>query len=936
MNTADHGVENKNNNCSPGFLESGNTEKKLELLMKNGGLSVFEYFPDEDRMILYNERLQREKEIFHCFSEQEEDEDFMAVWKIKEFLCSCKEGTIEVANSEPDGSEIRQIVDIMTTVDEETQELCRIGCVKDVTEEKIREEILKERASRDSLTGLYNRFTGIEKITQYLRTKNPYTSCGMIVLDVDCFKKINDSYGHLFGDKVLEMLAQILKNTFQDENVLMRAGGDEFVILVKNVTHGMLVQKAMHLIKAVRRLYYPEYNYRVTCSAGVCFLPENISGYTYEQLFENADWALYQAKINGRDRYEFCDNLKRFMIEPRKQDIRNSNIDPRYFHNDVVSTAFEIFEKMNSFDEALKLLMEIMGICFQLDRITVIQTNIKEKDTRRQYQWTSSGAPEVLEQPGSFTKEDFLTLFQSYDEYGTSVLQYDNLDMYSPQARELLVQGNAKTVLYAAMYCEGKYTGAISYVVCTEKRYWSKESRSQLGEVTKLISVHLAKNHALNASYTGVLAMPEYDSLTGLLSFYRFREELERIIVGNRAVSGFVIYTDFENFKFFNQKYGYRNGDILLKEFSNDMVQLLESIPQSYFTRIVSDQFIVVCTPDSTGEEIKEEIEEVCSQFVEKQKEHFANSSLRIRAGIYEIREDCFSASEAIDMANYARKQIKGGKESQALLYSKEISRKRRMEQEIITGMDEALKKHEFQIYLQPKVSLKDYSIVGAEALVRWIKPDGTILYPDSFIPLYEENERILELDMYIFEEVIKFLRKNQDLGRKQVPISINLSALHAMDNQIVEKYQELLQKYEVSSALTEVELTETAMVAHYDNMKQLLQNFRDAGAHTSLDDFAAGYSVLNSIIDIPVDTVKIDRAVIHHCESSVRGRFFLQQLIQLGYGLGYNVLCEGIEQENQAEIVKEAGCEIAQGYWFYKPMTVSEYEKIMYKEEYN
>ena len=234
------------------------------------------------------------------------------------------------------------------------------------------------------------------------------------------------------------------------------------MIFLKDISHAVLVNKAMQLVKAVQKLRFSESSYSMTCSVGVCFLPENVSGYTYEQLFENADWALYRAKENGRNRYEFCDDLQRFALSEKEWKRTAANIDARYLRNDVIATAFEIFEKMNNFNAALEQLLAVIGVRFSLDRITVVRTDIKAMNAGRQYQWTSAGTPQALTSPGGFDKEDFLTLFLSYDEYGTTVLQYDNMSMYSPGARALLMQGDAKTVVYAAMSCEGKYTGAIS------------------------------------------------------------------------------------------------------------------------------------------------------------------------------------------------------------------------------------------------------------------------------------------------------------------------------------------------------------------------------------------------------------------------------------------------------------------------------------------
>lgn len=199
--------------------------------------------------------------------------------------------------------------------------------------------------------------------------------------------------------------------------MLARIGGDEFLVFMKDAGHSVVLKKARQLSEAVRKLVFEENDYCMTCSIGVCFLPENVSGYSYEQLFENADWALYQAKENGRNQYAFCDNLHRYAETEREREkekkekgeskeVRTEDIDARYLHNDLISTAFELFEKMNSFEAAIPLFLKIVGIRLQLDRITVINTDIKEHRTTRQFQWTSprgtggAGAGERLYQGG--------------------------------------------------------------------------------------------------------------------------------------------------------------------------------------------------------------------------------------------------------------------------------------------------------------------------------------------------------------------------------------------------------------------------------------------------------------------------------------------------------------------------------------------------------
>ena len=915
------------------FLANGQKLEKIEIILKSREMTAFEYFPEEDKLILYDDNLLADKVIpgyaAHLRTSQMIHPDDR--WKILDFFLGKLRGPIEVRTKTIEGKAKRRVLDALTV--SEGKETVMVGYTRDITEQRAREEILEEQARRDSMTMLYNRFWGKELIEKYLEDKNPYDSCGLLLIDIDYFKNVNDTYGHLFGDRVLTKLAGILREIFDSQDILMRAGGDEFVAFLKNIDNKSLVKKVMQLISRVRNCRFQENAYTLSCSVGICFLPENVSGYTYDQLFENADWALYQAKLNGRDRYEFCDNLQRFKVTQEESREMDTDIDVRYLNSDIVSTAFEIFERNNSFDAAIELLLKVIGIRFRLDRITVIHTDIKDQKVARQYQWTSPRAPEALAEGGSFLKEDFLTLFHSYDEYGTTVLQYDNMGMYSGEAEKLLMQGGAKTVLYAAMYCEGRYTGAISYVVCTDKRHWSKQSRCQIGELTKLISVHMAKNMAINASYQSVISEPGYDPLTGLLSFSRFREEVERLIVGEDAQSHIMVYGDFENFRYFNQKYGYHMGDYLLKEFSNFVIERLNLETQAYFTRVVADQFILFM-PYDPKRGIEEKVCAINEEFAQRQSHRFPECRIRVRTGIYPIPKGCAGASAAIDAANYARKQIKSGSACPVVVYDERLREKQQLDNEIINGMDGAIAQRQFKIYLQPKVSLKDGSIVGAEAQVRWHREDGSVLMPSAFIPLYEKNGRITDLDLYIFEQVVEFLQKNERLGRKQVPVSINASVLLASCPDTAQGYLEILRRYGVDPGLTDIELLETKAVSDYENVKKLFQLFREAGMKTSLDDFGAGYSMVNILVDIPVDTVKLDRSLIERCDDNPRGFYLLRQIITLIKGLGYDVLCEGVENEKQVEILKKAGCEQVQGYWFYKPMSIPEYEQLLYGTE--
>lgn len=914
--------------------------KKLATVLKKSRIRMFEYLVDEDTLVVYDDKFHIAKTVTdymdyidHKSRIHPEDRE-----KIKQLYREAKDESIEIREIENDGTVKRTIVELTKMFDETTGKLILVGSSRDIIEQKEVEKRLKEEARKDSLTGLYNQAYAKKLINQYLNNKNPFDCCGLIVLDVDYFKSVNDRYGHLFGDEVIIVLANLLKEIFDEESsVVMRAGGDEFVIFVQDTSNIELVRKNVDLMKAVRELKFDKDDFKITCSAGVCYLPENTSDYTYDQLFENADIALYKAKERGRNRYVYCDSLQHFSFLRSKEEEREDVIDARYFQNDIVATAFEIFEKTNNFDEAIQMLLKVIGVRLGLDRITVIQTDIKNQEVHSDYQWTRKGIPKVLESAARFNKEDFLTLFNDYDDNGILVLHHDNMKDYSEDAKKLFMQGDAKTVVYGSMYCEGRYTGAISYVICNEKRNWSDEMLKQLSEVTKIISAHAEKNQIMNHIYQGAVTRMEHDTLTGLISFGRFHEEVERVILANKDQNYLMMYTDFDNFKLFNYKYGYSIGDQLLKDFCASVISKAENKHSLYFTRIVSDQFLMfrsVSYEKDDYDKIIEETQKINQEFMLEQKERFPKSNVILRTGIYYVTPECMSASFAIDAANYARQRVKIDGKCSVRFYDDEMQRQRVLENQIVNEMKEAMETKQFKVYFQPQYSIKDHEIVGAEALIRWERENGEVVSPNAFIPVYENNGKIIELDFYVFETVVKFIARKKQEGKQQVPISINASSLHATDPQTINTYMNILKKYDVDPKMVEIELTETAVVSEYESVRELFDEFQLHWIKTAMDDFGSGYSILNMIVDIPVDVIKIDRGFIISCLESDRGIYFLKHLIDMIRNLGYELICEGVETDEQIEVLKQIGCDVIQGYWYSRPLTMEDYELLLETEK--
>lgn len=539
------------------FIDSIINNPLLMQFLVHRWFFLLEYDPRLDQLRVYDTR-SRTLETLDAYlgSEKPENATIFAEdrWKMRALLTGELYGPLEMRFVSPEGVYYSREVDARP-VEDPARGTLYVGYAKDITDQKNQTQELLEQARHDSLTQLYNNRTGKELIDRYLQAKDPYASCGMLVIDLDFFKNVNDRYGHLFGDKVLQEFARMLRTLFRSSDILVRFGGDEFVVFLKDIPNTTLLQKTRQLSESVQQVKFWENDYRMTCSIGACFLPENTAGYSFDQLFENADWAMYQAKQNGRNQYVFCDNLRRY-AQTVPAAPETADIDARYLHNDLISTAFELFE------------------------------------------------------------------------------------------------------------------------------------------------------------------------------------------------------------------------------------------------------------------------------------------------------------------------------------------------------------------------------------LTRWIKPDGTVVYPDQFIPILESTGHIVELGLYIFEQVARFLQRNAQAGHRLLPIAVNASAVLAREDAPTQEYSEILEKHNISARMLEIELTETAMVSEYDRVKRLLSSFQSDGMQTSLDDFGSGSSLLNNIVDIPVNTIKLDKLFLTRCSSNARGTDFLREIVHLVKRLGYNVICEGIETEEQVQLLRSLDCDGAQGFWFSKAIPAEEFER--------
>ena len=284
-----------------------------------------------------------------------------------------------------------------------------------------------------------------------------------------------------------------------------------------------------------------------------------------------------------------------------------------------------------------------------------------------------------------------------------------------------------------------------------------------------------------------------------------------------------------------------------------------------------------------------------------------------------------------IGEASFAKSLIKENVTKAFEIYSPKIEEKINYEHKIERQMEDAVKNDEFFVMYQPKIELSTDKIIGAEALVRWNSSDPELgfLSPAKFIPLFEKNGFIEELDFIVYEKVFKFLRNQIDIGNNVVPISVNMSRNHTKQDKIdnfISRFVSTFNKYNLSPDLVEVEILEQSV----DNDKIILQQVIDAlhnnGFSIAMDDFGSGESSLNMLSSIPIDVVKFDQNFLRNNSSLEESSDFITSLVDLGKKLNKKTVFEGVETKEQRDFLRSINCDVVQGYFYSKPLSENDF----------
>lgn len=425
------------------------------------------------------------------------------------------------------------------------------------------------------------------------------------------------------------------------------------------------------------------------------------------------------------------------------------------------------------------------------------------------------------------------------------------------------------------------------------------------------------------------------DRVTGIWNYNKFMLECEKLLQNKSGRKYAIIYFDIENFKVINDVFGYDAGDQILIKIANELSELLTE--NQIFARLSNDYFAILTVYQQNPKELVNLVKSIKEKINHITVNDNTAVILSLPMGIYLIREDETNCNKIVNKANLARDAAKSQHNTERYAFFDEDMRKHRSdERAICSDIQNALETKQFEVYYQAKFELKNCSIVGYEALIRWNHPEKGLIRPDEFIPIAEKRGYIADIDRYVFECVCSDIHNWMERGIHVVPVSFNLSRIELYKSDLLKFMTQIMQQYQVPAEYIEAEITETATVGMTDYVQNVIGEIRKLGIKVSMDDFGTGASSLSCLKIMPIDIVKLDKSFLSDIEHDTGSRDFAKSVITLAKSLDLSIIAEGVETLMQAKILADAGCDMVQGYYFAKPLKKEEAEQFMLKPMQN
>ena len=425
-----------------------------------------------------------------------------------------------------------------------------------------------------------------------------------------------------------------------------------------------------------------------------------------------------------------------------------------------------------------------------------------------------------------------------------------------------------------------------------------------------------------------LISSAERDRLTGLYARSFFYEYAERIFRYHKEWQMDAVVMDIDKFHTVNDLNGRDFGDRVLCAVADEIKKFIKGTG-GIASRLESDRFAVYCRHRETSE-----YEDLIGAIQQSFGRLPGHANIRLRMGVRPYREG-MEPADAIGYAMSACKMAHSMKDGNITVFDEDMMQNEMFRQKLLNDVNWAIKTKQFTVFYQPKYSIQcdPPRLSSAEALVRWKHPELGLISPADFIPLFENHGIIHLVDDYVWAVAAGQVADWKDRFGVELPVSVNMSRAEMFDPDLKENLEELLKINGLDPSNLKLEVTESAYTENAEELISVIEKLKDSGFEIEMDDFGSGYSSLNMLSTLPLDVLKMDMKFIRNVEKDAGSFRMIELVLDIAKYLGVPVVAEGVETEEQLRLLKEAGCELVQGYYFSKPLPAEEFEELIKKE---
>lgn len=894
----------------------------------------------------------------------------------------------EFRQKQKNGLIIWVVLNMRIMVEPETGEKILLGIIKDVDLLKRRELSLQQKARMDQISGFYNLMT-VELMIEDMLTKATKDTCGMVLLDVDNFKEINWESGFLSGDKILREISGEIDKIMPSPNIKARISGDLFLIFFYNISPGENMKDTLADIrkKLCHKYKWGKEIFDITISMGAIL--HFSEGMTYQQMYQCARHALDAAKRNGKNQIMFYGDMENMengmdiciVIDAQTYDIVDMNATGQII--------FGINEWMNGRKKCYELLhgrSEVCPFCNRnqsekekkiwqcfvprLNKTMYVQEHpmmksgksyrniclkenvIREKQEKEsddilpllercwnqidrgesaaaatgtflQYIGNLSGAHRII----LYEKKSFsstLRWAQSWVEEGYAMGEpvrqdAENLEeamrLIYPEKKLLITDEQSTGYSLVAQYYENRpvplpvLLGAaydeekLSSLVLVER---AEISQDEIWKFKEAVTFMRKTRHVCEIYQNYEYALM-YDRRTGLLNYHSYMDYVQEANEDVYSAFG-MAEVHVIDLKQYNRKYGTKAGDELLSFAAESMMEIFGK--QKTF-RISGARFLLLC-PNMAYNHFNERYEQLARKLLQAYPGLFVMAKVWAQNAI-SIENLQYQVEEKLQVALTKIRSLDLGDSAQTL-------------GELHKELQESLRKGVYCTYLQPKADVKTGEICGAEALVRYQDEQKGIISPGRFLPPIERAGLIRYIDLFVLQDVCRMIRGWMDKGWKIIPVSLNYSRTTILEPGILEETNRIVESSHIPKEYIEIEVTESVSSIDQKSLKDIVDQFVQAGYKITLDDFGAEYSNIYVLYSLHLHALKLDRRIISDIYHDAKARVVVGNLISICKSLGIVCVAEGVETEEQNCVLQKMGCDMIQGYYLNKPIAEEEF----------